>query len=198
MATKAEPKSEGGEGEAKPKSKKLLIIIIAVVVVLLAGGGGAFWYISKQRAAAAAAAAEDGGEDAAAPAKAATHDAKHPPAYLPMDNIVVNLSDPGGDKVVQIGIVLEVTDAHAAEEVKAYMPTIRGDVIKMLAGRTSTELLTADGKNKLEKDILRKASLPFGGTEEEEAPAADAKKKKKKAAEEFPVVAVHFSSFIVQ
>lgn len=188
---------EATEGAAPPKkSKKLLIIIGAVVLVLILGGGGAFWYIKKQQAAAAA--AEDGGEETTS--HAAAKDGKAvPPAYLPMDNMVVNLADPGGDRVAQIGVTLVVADAHASDQVKAFLPTIRSGVLMLISQKTATELLTSEGKEKLAKDILREASIPFGGGEEE-APAEGATKKKKKAAAhaEMPVSAVLFSSFIVQ
>ena len=189
---------EAAEGEKPPakKSKKLLIIIVAAVLVLALGGGGAFWYISKQRAAAAA--AEDGGEDP----KAAAHDAHPtPPAYLPMDNMVVNLADPGGDRVAQIGVTLVVTDAHTSDTVKAFLPTIRSGVLMLISQKTATELLTGEGKEALAKGILREAVLPFGGGGEDEhgADAEGGKKKKKAAAHgDLPVTGVLFSSFIIQ
>ena len=191
---------EAAEGEEKPpakKSKKLLIIIGAAVAVLALAGGGAYWYISKQRAAAAA--AEDGGEE---PAKVATKDGHPiPPAYLPMDNMVVNLADPGGDRVAQIGVTLVVTDAHASDQVKAFLPTIRSGVLMLISQKTATELLTAEGKEALAKEILHEAVLPFGGGEADAHGAAEGtKKKKEKAAAhaEMPVTGVLFSSFIVQ
>lgn len=96
MSAKPEA-GEAGEAAKPAKSKKMLIIGLVAVLVLALGGGGAFFYISKQRAAAA----EDG-EDAA-PAKAASHAGpKTAPAYLPLDNMVVNLSDPGGERVAQV------------------------------------------------------------------------------------------------
>lgn len=188
-------KPADAEGEKpKAKSKKLLIIIVAAVLVLALGGGGAFFYISKQRAAAA----EEG--DDAAPAKTAAKDAKKtPPVYLPLDNMVVNLADPGGERVAQVGITLEVLDAHASDSVKAYLPTIRSGVLMLISQRTAEELLKAEGKEKLAKDILREASLPFGGGDEAHEEETSAKKKKKKDAHaEVPVVGVLFSSFIVQ
>lgn len=186
-------------GEKPPaKSKKLLVIVGAVVVILALVGGGAFFYISKQRAAAAA--EEDGGEE---PAHAASKDAHAtPPAYLPMDNMVVNLADPGGDRVAQIGVTLVVADAHASDTVKAFLPTIRSGVLMLIAQKTATELLTPEGKTSLAKAIYREASVPFGGSadeeEEEEDPSPKKKKKKKAAHAEYPVTAVLFSSFIVQ
>ncbi|MDZ7919910.1 flagellar basal body-associated FliL family protein [Rhodoferax sp.] len=180
--------------KAPAKSKKMLIIIVAAVLVLVLGGAAAFFVISKQRAA-----AEDGEE--AAPAKAAAHaDPKAPPAYLPLDAMVVNLADPGGERVAQIGITLEVLDAKSSDSVKAYLPTIRSGILMLISQRTAEELLKAEGKEKLAADILREASIPFGGGEDDhEEESTAAKKKKKKAAPvQYPVVGVLFSSFIVQ
>jgi flagellar FliL protein len=185
------------ETKAPAKSKKMLIIILAVVlVVLAAGGGGAYFFISKQRAAAA-----EEGEDAPT-AKADHGSAKSPPVYLPLDSMVVNLADPGGEKVAQIGITLEVTDAKASDSVKSFLPTIRNGVLKQISRRTAEELLSIEGKESLAKDILREASIPFGGGgdgDHEEPPVAKKKPpNKKNAPAEMPVKGVLFSSFIVQ
>jgi flagellar FliL protein len=194
----AESAAEGGKPPAK--SKKMLIIIVAVVVLAL-GGGGAFFYISKQRAAAAAE-EEGGGGDAKPHAKeaSAAHAAipKNPPVYLPLDNMVVNLADPGGERVAQIGVTLEVADAHASDTVKAYLPTIRSGVLMLISQRTAEELLKQEGKEKLAQDILRETSIPFGGGEDESESNSKKGKKKKAVHVEYPVVGVLFSSFIVQ
>lgn len=197
MATKPE---EADAAKPPPKSKKKLIIIIAAVLLLVLGGGGAFLYISKQKAAAAALAEEEGGEPADhAPAAAAHNADKSPPVYLPMDNMVVNLADPGGERVAQVGITLQVIDSHAADSVKAYMPTIRSGVLMLLSQKTSEELLSAEGKQKLIEEILRETSVPFGGGEEDADEAPKSKKKtRKRAPVQYPVVGVLFSSLIVQ
>lgn len=180
-------------GKPKAKSKKMLIIIVAVLLVVVLGGGGAFFYISKQRAAAA-----EEGDDAASAKTAAADAHKAPPTYLPLDNMVVNLADPGGERVAQVGITLELIDAKAADQVKSYLPTIRSGVLMLISQRTAEELLKSEGKEKLAKDIVREASLPFGGGDEVHADETPTKKKKKAAHPEFPVVGVLFSSFIVQ
>lgn len=187
---------DAGDGAKPAKSKKMLIIILGAVLVLALGGGGAFFYISKQRADAAAEEGEDGGS-AKSSAKAAP---KAAPAYLPLDNMVVNLADPGGERVAQVGITLEVVDAHAADQVKAFLPTIRSGILMLISQRTADELLKPEGKQKLAKDILREATLPFGGGDAKEHDEAPVKKKKdaKSGHGDIPVVGVLFSSFIVQ
>lgn len=182
-------------GPAPAKSKKMLIIIVVAVLVLAIGGGAAFFLLKKN----AAAEDEEGADSQPAKTAAAAHDkSKHPPVYLPMDNMVVNLADPGGERVAQVGVTLEVLDAESATAVKNYMPTIRSGVLLLISKRTAEELLSAEGKEKLAQDILRETSIPFGGGEEEEEETTSKKSKKKKAPVQYPVVSVLFSSFIVQ
>ena len=175
MATKPEAVDSAA---APTKSKKMLIIIGAVLVLAL--GGGAFFFLNNSKPQVVV---------------------KGPPAYLLLDTMVVNLADPGGEKVAQVGITLETIDAHASDSVKAYLPTIRSSVLMLISQRTSEELLKPEGKQKLIKDILREASIPFGGGDEDPEDEAAAKKKKppkKVVHAEYPVVGVLFSSFIVQ
>lgn len=193
-------KPEVAESSPAPaKSKKMLIIVSALALVLVLASIGTYIFISKRNAAAAA--AEDG--DEASVSHAASHDkSKAPPVYLPLDPMVVNLANPGGEKVAQIGITLEVVDAKAADAVKAYLPTIRSSILLLISQRTADELLRPEGKEQLANDILHKAAVPFGGGHDEEPEAEPSevktKKPKKKTALEYPVVSVLFSSFIVQ
>lgn len=192
MATKPE---SSDAAKAPAKSKKMLFIILGVVLVLVLGGGGAFFVISKQRAAAYD---EEGG----APAKAVEAAHKTPPVYLPLDNMVVNLADPGGERVAQVGITLEVRDAKASDSVKVYLPAIRSGILMLISQRTAAQLLSQEGKEGLAGAILKEASIPFGGghddAEEVEAPVPKKKKSKRAPVMEYPVVGVLFSSFIVQ
>jgi len=188
-------KTADAAAAAPPKggSNKLLVIILAVLLLLLLAGGGAWIYISNQRAAAAAAGLDEEERPAAAQKAAPARHAEpgKPPAYLPLDNMVVNLADPGGEKVAQVGITFEVADAKAAESVKQFMPTIRSGVLLLLSQRTSVELLSREGKEKLALDILREADRPFGGGDPDET-------EKARARAGYPVNRVLFSSFIVQ
>lgn len=183
---------------APPKSKKMLLIVVVLALVIVLGGAGAFLFISKQRAAAA--------YDDQEQSQAAAHKAPAgPPVYLPLDNMVVNLADPGGDRVAQVGITFELRDAAAAETVKQYLPTIRSGVLLLVSQKTSEEMLQREGKEKLANDILREAARPFGGMDDEEeaepakSGAAKSRKSRNKVRPgELPVQRVLFSSFIVQ
>ncbi|MCK6416420.1 MAG: flagellar basal body-associated FliL family protein [Giesbergeria sp.] len=175
------------------KSKKMLIIIGAVVLLLVVGGGGAFWFMKSK-------AHTEEGDDA--PAKAA--EPATPSVFLPLDMLVVNLADNGGERFAQLGITLELADLKTETLVKQNMPTIRNGVLLLASQRTAEELLTREGKEKLANDILREVSRPLGF----EIPKAKPKPKDAEADEEEdrprpkksanPVRRVLFSSFIIQ
>lgn len=179
---------------APPKAKsKKMVIIGAVVALLLAGGGGAFFVLNKR---------SHGDEEEAAPAPKET--AKVAPTFLPIENMVVNLADPGGDRFAQIGITLEVADAKTADQIKQYLPSIRSGILLLVSQRTSEELLQREGKEKLAFDILREVSRPLGysvpspkrrAESQDEDPEEGAVRRK---VEKNPVQRVLFSSFIIQ
>lgn len=195
MATAA----AGNEVAAKGGGKKKLIIIVAIVLVLVLAGVGALLMMKKK---AAANADEEGGAAEETHAPAAAH-AKPgtPPTFVPLDPFTVNLADKEVDRFAQVGVTLEVADPHFADQLKAYMPAIRNNVLMVLSHKTSAELLTVEGKEKLAREIRRESVRPMGielDDEEEEDSDAPKKKKRKKKQVESPVTQVLFSTFIVQ
>lgn len=183
MATK----SSDAETAAPPaKSKKLLLLVlIALVVVALVLVGGWVYLAKKQ-----AQALDDDEEEVAE----MVHEPQGPPTYLPLDNMVINLADPGGERVAQIGVTLELMSPPDVDKVKAFMPTIRSEILLLISQRTADEVLSREGKDKLAADILMETSKHFA------MPASKEKKKKGSKAEEQtgPIRRVLFSSFIVQ
>ncbi|MBS0609399.1 MAG: flagellar basal body-associated FliL family protein [Comamonadaceae bacterium] len=183
---------------APAKSKKLIIIVAALALLLVAGGAAAWLLLAKRH----------GGDEEEAPAHAAqAAPSKTPPTFLPMENMVVNLADPGGDRFAQVGITLELADAKTAELIKTYMPSIRSAVLLLVSQRGTDELLTRDGKEKLAVDIRREVSRPLGFTvpkprkrpvkrepddeDEDDAPP-------RARVDNNPVRQVLFSNFIIQ
>lgn len=192
-------------GEAPKGGKKKLIMIIGIVVVLLIVGGAAAFFLLKKPPPAEG---EEGEEGAAAATHApAKKDEKkkekkkdeHPPAFVPLDPFTVNLADRDKDRYAQIAITLQIEDAHEEGQIKNYMPAIRNQILMVLAGKTSEDLLSREGKEHLAEELRKAASRGMGIEMEDEDEHADPKKKKKKKVEvESPIVAVHFSNFIVQ
>lgn len=186
MATKT-PDAEAAP--PPPKSKKMLLIVAVALVVLALVAAGGWMFLSKKHAAAL----DDEEEEEVA---AAVVEPTGPPTYLPLDNMVVNLADPGGERVAQIGITLELTGNLEIEKVKAYLPTIRSDVLLLVSQRTADELLSREGKEKLAEDVLAAASRHFKSTAP--PPKKDKKAAAKGGSNGNPVRGVLFSSFIVQ
>jgi flagellar FliL protein len=191
---------DSAESKGGKKSKKKLIII-AALVLLLGGGGGGGWFWWQQKNA-------DHGDPAAAKAKEAAEKAAHaaPPTFLPMEALVVNLAGRDGERLVQIGITLQLADAKTAELVKAHMPTIRSGVLLTVARHTAEELLLPEGKEALAMEVMRQVTEPLGlsaepaaehgapAAKDDKAPKAD----KHGDAPANPVQKVLFSSLIIQ
>lgn len=170
----------------------MLIIGGVLLLLLIVIGGGAAWFLSQRHG------PEDG---EAAPASSKAPAAA--PTFLPLENMVMNLADPGGDRFVQLGITLELADDKTAADVKKYLPSVRSSILVLVSQRTSTELLTLEGKEKLAIDIQREVARPLGF----KVPAAGEVKPVRRPDDEEeaaaprkpnPVRRVLFSSFIIQ
>lgn len=184
-------KPEGEGAEAPPKSKKMLVMIIAAVVVLALAGGGGWFFLNKG----------SGDEEEE---EVQQVEKKGPPQYMSLESMTANLADPGGEKMIQVVVTLELSDVKAPDKVKDYVPAIRADALMLLTQSTSEELLTKEGKERLADDIFAEASRHFVDEDprearKEEAASKDKKKKKKKKKKvDNPIVGVFFSSFIIQ
>lgn len=196
MATAA-PTATEAPAPAKGK-KKLVIIIIAAAVLVLAGGGAGAMLLLKKKSAAAE------GEDGEPVAHAVAHDPKAVPVFVPLDAFTVNLADRDAERYAQVGITLEIADAEVGDQIKAFMPAIRNNILMTIADRTAAEMAGREGKLALAEKIRREASRAMG-VEVEDEEAADTeedpppkKKGKKKAPQALPIKAVHFSNFIIQ
>lgn len=198
-------------GDAPKKGSKKLIIIIAVVVLLVVVGGAAAFFLLKKNPEGEDGEGEDGApasshaapkaEKAEAAHKPVKRDPAHPPVYVALDPFTINLADREQERYAQIGITLEVDEQKFADEMKAFMPSIRNSILLILSHKTAAELLELEGKETLAEEIKREAVRPMGisiDPEEAEDSAPAGKKKRRRPPVYNPVQQVHFSSFIIQ
>jgi flagellar FliL protein len=169
----------------KKKGKKLLFVIVGVLVLAIAGAAAALFILKKNTA-------EDDYEDEDTTAVQPVNP-KSAPTFLPLENMVVNLADPGGTRYIQIGLTLQLQDSATGDAVKAFMPSIRSQILVLLSKRTGDEVLSAEGKDKLGKDIVAAVSEVMGYPVPKEGEEG-----KRRRGPANPVQAVLFSSFIVQ
>jgi len=177
--------TNSAEAPAPAKSKKLIVIGAVVALLVVVAVAVVLVMTNKSHG-------DAYGEEA--PAKAV----ELVPTFLPLENMVVNLSDPGGDRFAQIGITLELQDEATATLVKQYMPSIRNGILMLVSQRTAEELLQREGKEKLAADILREASRPLGASAAAREPAASDDEPEQRPRKRSPVRRVLFSSFIIQ
>lgn len=169
---------------AQGKSKKLIVIgaLVALLVAVIAAV--ALFFANRSQS-------DMYGDDA--PAKAVSV----VPTFLPLENMVVNLADPGGERFAQIGITLELQDDATASMVKQYMPSIRNGVLMLVSQRTADELLLREGKEQLAAEILREVTRPLGA-DSARAKAKDDDEEDRPRRRSNVVRRVLFSSFIIQ
>jgi len=155
------------------KKKIIMIAIIAVVLLAIAGGTAAFFMTSKK--------------------PAATKDVKKaaeklgPPVFLALDNFIVNLQTDNGDKYLQAGITLQVRTEEQATYYKTNMPQLRSRILLLLANKSAEELLTNEGKLKLEDEVIKTVQQPYNNEEVTS-----------KEADERKILGVFFTSFMIQ
>jgi flagellar FliL protein len=207
MAT-AQPTVDAGP--KKGKSKKLLIIVIAAVLALVAIGGGAVFYLKKKQAAEETEYAE---EEDARPVKSRKRDPGGKPVFVALELFTVNLADRDADRYAQITIALELVDEKSSEMIKNHMPIIRNYILMTLSHKTAEELLDRNGKVKLAQELRRDVARALGLQVDEppaRRPAAESaeagtsgedeapRRRRVRPEDLSPVVAVHFSNFIIQ
>lgn len=196
--------------EAPPaaKGKKKLIIIIAAAMLLLVLGGGAALLLLKKKNSGDG--HDEAGEASAQVEKAAPKARRDPgvtPSFVPLEPFTVNLADREVERYAQVALTLELDEAKTEALVKTYMPAIRNNILMVLAHKTSTQILSNEGKVALAGEIQRATARALGyevdepelDAEDQEAdPPPKKKRRKPRAQPALPIVAVHFSNFIVQ
>ncbi len=171
------------DGEAKPKKGKKGLIIIIAAVLLLAGGGGAGWFfLMKPKHDASADAEDDHKPVVKAKSKVKT--------FASLDPFTVNLADEGGERFLQVAVVLEVADAKVSTDLTAQMPAVRNAVLMLLSSKLTRDLLTVPGKERLGAEIAAAAGVQLGWEpseqDEDEKPRKTKVKADPRAADEKP------------
>jgi len=139
--------------------KKILILVVAVLV--LAGGAGGTWWWMRRPVEAKAPSLEERG-------------------LVSFEPFLVNLADEGANRYLKVtlGLVLETAEAAKhVEETPVVVSRLRSDILELLTEQSSTQLVSAVGKQALKAAIKTRLS---------------------EALEHKEVVDVLFSEFVVQ
>ena len=125
---------------------------------------------------------------------------------MPLEPFTVNLADREAERYAQVGITLELDDSATGDALKVFMPAVRNNILMLLAHKTSAELMERDGKDRLAKEVAPRsgtrawASRSTTRTKTKTRTAGPPRRRsaRRRAQPELPVVAVYFSTFIIQ
>jgi flagellar FliL protein len=155
-----EKENQEQQQEEKGGGKKKLIIILIPVLLLALGGGGFFVYktfFAKE-------------EKEKPPEKIANEikKAEEQGVELEVGTFVANLADKDADRYIKVTIIMEVQDEKVKEEATKRMPQIKDAINTLLFTKTSEELKSPEGIEKLKEEIIRRtnAILPLGGVKD--------------------------------
>ena len=140
-----EETAESGEGE-KPKrrfSLKFILIIVGAVAVLGGGGTGAYLMFGHSKE--------------TKPAVAVVK----PPAFLDVPEVLVNLSNSGGDRTqyLKVKIVLELPDSSMQPQVQTTMPRVMDAFQTYLRELRPSDLEGSAGLYRLKEELTRRVNV---------------------------------------
>lgn len=156
----AEEKENQEQQEEKGSGKKKLIIVLIPVLLLVLGGGGFFAYKTFFAK-----------EDKEKPPEKIANEikkAEEQGVELEVGTFVANLADKDADRYIKVTIVMKVQDDRVKEEATKRMPQIKDAINTLLFTKTSEELKSPEGIEKLKEEIIRRtnAILPLGGVKD--------------------------------
>jgi len=149
----AEEDTEEGTSETGKKKSPLMLIIIIAAVLLVGGGAGAFFMMGDKEGDATVAENENGevaeGETGEEGASRTAHYFSLDPAFI------VNFTGKSRARFLQVSIEGMTRDEKVKEEITKHFPQVRNNIVLLLSGKTSEQLSTPQGKDKLRKEVLK-------------------------------------------
>jgi flagellar FliL protein len=144
----AEETPQEGAGKPEKKGNKLPLI---VAVALVAVGIGGWLFLQHKKAADAAAAMAVAAEQAKAQAQA---QAAPEDSFFDLDEFLVNLANPEGERYLRTTMSLSFTHETARDTIKNQLPKIRDAIIDTLSNQKTQDLSGPDGREKVKEAVL--------------------------------------------
>jgi flagellar FliL protein len=148
------------DGEVPKKSwRGKLWILIGVLALIAAGEVGRRTWIYFQAAKSAKAANETGKAGAGAPTDARSGKAESAKVAASLDPFLVNLADPQAVRFVKVTFQLGMTgDSEEFSKNPIAIAAARDAIISLLSAKTSEQILTVEGKNKLREEVRERVN----------------------------------------
>jgi flagellar protein FliL len=125
-------------------SKKLIIIVAALV--LLGGGGSGYYFVLMPK--------KPGIKKAAPPPP--------PPklAFVEVKEMTLRLADANNEHYIKLSPVIAVP-AKKSDEMTDKLPVVRDRIVTVVTARSSTDLVSPAGKDKLKTDLMKALHRDF-------------------------------------
>lgn len=147
MAEKGKDEGEGEEAKPAGKKKNKLLFLILGGLGIASVAGTALFMTGVL------------GHKTPDPEQSAEAQApvKKTPIYYPLEKpVTVNFETESGLRFLQVELEVMTYDPVVIENVKMHMPVIRHQLIEILSSENYGNLVTADGKTKIQQTILNK------------------------------------------
>ena len=151
----AEPETAAPPTPEPPKKKSKMTLVVVALAVLLLGAGGffAFKFLYGSKSQSQKSASENPTEKIK--------------SMMNLEPFLVNLADPDATRFVKVTFRLGLDQAKLGEEYASdpvILTATRDRILTLLSQKTSDDILSAEGKQKLREEILKKINpiLPKG------------------------------------
>jgi len=129
--------------------KVIIIIVVNSVLLLILMGGGFMFMFSKM----SPVSAEDVKTDDKHAGNEKGEVVELGPVF-PLETFIVNLAGEDGRRYLRITIELQLDGQKMVEEIEKRKPQIRDQILMILSSMDVQEILTADGKDMLRRNII--------------------------------------------
>lgn len=131
---------------ANAKKTPWLLVILLVLVAAASSAAGMYFLMGKG----------NGTDEATKTEPLST------PIFVPLPPFTVNLrSEQHAERLLYIGLSLQVANKASEEFLKQYMPQVRSRLLKLFSAQSAAELLTPNGKETLSAKILDQLRAPI-------------------------------------
>lgn len=128
---------------------KKSVMIISGVLLLLVGAIGAGFYIMWSRVSSLTPQAQSTENDAAQESEKASQVGP----MLDLSTFIVNLADEDGQRYLKTSISIEMDGDPGLSEATSRLPQIKDFIVTLLPTKTSTEILSSEGKQVLRTQL---------------------------------------------
>jgi flagellar protein FliL len=156
---------DGGVPERKKGWRGKLWILVAVLALIAAGEVGRRTWNYFRAANSAKAATEAGKAGAGAITGAHPGKAEEAKVAASLDPFLVNLADPQAVRFVKVTFQLGMTgESEEFSKNPIAIAAARDAIISLLSAKTSEQILTVEGKNKLREEVRERVNTVLGAS----------------------------------